>query len=85
MMQCEGGNNVGHWIFDKVVKPSVQIYKKLNKPIQLLLSLAIEDDYKVLSSYFGTNLVNLYIEEFKDWNGFLNSVKNKLLTETRNG
>ncbi len=33
MMQCEGGNNVGHWIFDKVVKPSVQIYKKLNKPI----------------------------------------------------
>ena len=85
MMQYNGGDDVGHWINDKVIKPAVQINKKLNKPIQLLFSLAIEKDYKVLSPYFGSNLVNLYIKEFKDWAGYLDATKNKLLTETKQG
>ena len=85
MMEYDG-LDIFHWVGEKFVSTAFQTFTdKLNKTIQLSLSLAIEDDYTVLNRYLGTNQINNFIREFKDWNGFIEQIKNKMLTETKNG
>jgi hypothetical protein len=79
------GVDIFHWVGEKFVSTGFKTFAGVNRTLQLSLSLAIEDNYTTLNRFLGTNLVNDFIDKFKDWDGFIEKTKSKLLTETKNG
>lgn len=85
MMQFENGEYVYHWITDKFIGTIIDGSLNLHVSAQLFLGPAIEDNYNRLSPYIGINNVNTLVQNFENWDGFIEETKKKLLTETSSG